>query len=507
MKNLKKTKNMTKAHSMTRKAVIAAVLAATLLTGCGKNRTATVQDMRDLNTVQNYADRTAINANKYKGEISASGNARKSKKMISACHSVDSGNDYDYDNAYSAPATSTVTMENSTNGAMPDYMKEAPDDTSNTVSDTTTTDSSDDTDNSKTAAESTVSAKKSEKKGDTGLVATQLSTKELHSKIIYQGSLDMESDTYTKTKAAIKNLIEKHNGFVQDSQEGDNIYTGDYDSGYVYTDDGETYRKAASSEKKAEKERVLTGKQWYFTAKIPAENFQKFMDDMEKSGGKVVAVNMSSADLTKTYSDNADKLKVLKIEEEHFENMLKKATSTSDMMDIEDRLADVRSNIAELTNKNGDIDYDSAYSSVSILLSETKEVKPVKEEKEIKKDNPGTWLTDSMGGFGKFLATLLEVIIYLFPYALLVTFIVLLVKKIKKHKAEKEEQELQEIKRMAKEAPASMNRRKNNPIPVNSAGTERKIRRQTESKEEKQIKDTDINRSDKKEDKENKDND
>ena len=124
------------------------------------------------------------------------------------------------------------------------------------------------------------------------------SAAELSRKIVYTGSAQIQTRHYDRAKAQMQKLIEDCGGFISDQSESTN-------SGWGYSYDTE------SDFDQSEAERV-----WSLTARIPSGNFGKFFDGADQIDGKVIDKSSSSQDMTRSYSDNQDRLKALRTEQD-----------------------------------------------------------------------------------------------------------------------------------------------------------------------------------------------
>lgn len=233
---------------------------------------------------------------------------------------------------------------------------------------------------------------------------------QIRRKIVYSGDVYLESREYDTTRSQVTALVDQYDGFLESSSEYDN---------------GSEERRQRS---------------WQITVKIPAEHFQEFMNGLNGVTGKVTSQNITSSDMTRTYSDNADRIEALETEQKTLLALLAKADSVDAMIAIQSQLTDVRTELAQLHHANSGIDYDVRYSSVNLSLDEvvTYEASHV---------TFGQRLRDAFGGSGSafvdFLQELVIVLIYLLPYLVLVFVLVLvIVKLIRRHRKNRRKKEL-----------------------------------------------------------------
>lgn len=234
--------------------------------------------------------------------------------------------------------------------------------------------------------------------------STAASAEEIQKKIVYSGDIVLQTKEYDTAKDQMDELISQHGGFVESSSE--------YDNG---------------SETQSERS-------YYVTARIPAADFDDFMNRLGEISGKIISKNITSSDMTRAYSDNADRIKALETEQETLLDLLSRSDSVDDMVAIQAELANVRTELAELNRANNGIDYDVHYSTVSVELDEVASY-------ETTQISFGERITNAFGASGTaflhVLQGLLVAIIFLIPYAVIAAVIILLIRYIRKKKKRK----------------------------------------------------------------------
>lgn len=234
--------------------------------------------------------------------------------------------------------------------------------------------------------------------------STAASAEEIQKKIVYSGDIVLQTKEYDTAKDQMDELISQYGGFVESSSE--------YDNG---------------SETQSERS-------YYVTARIPASDFDDFMNGLGEISGKIISQNITSSDMTRAYSDNADRIKALETEQETLLDLLSRSDSVDDMIAIQAELANVRTELAELNRANNGIDYDVHYSTVSVELDEVVSY-------ETTQISFGERITNAFGASGTaflhVLQGLLVAIIFLIPYAVIAAVIILLIRYIRKKKKRK----------------------------------------------------------------------
>lgn len=81
-------------------------------------------------------------------------------------------------------------------------------------------------------------------------------------------------------------------------------------------------------------------KSYRFTIKIPADNFEKLLETIDKSKLKVISKNISSEDITANYVDTEIRLKNQKEFLQRYQDLLQKTNKISEIIEIEQKIQD-----------------------------------------------------------------------------------------------------------------------------------------------------------------------
>ena len=168
-------------------------------------------------------------------------------------------------------------------------------------------------------------------------------------KIIYSGDASLETKNYKEDLQALEKLIADNKIMITDS------YEEDYDN-YWYS----THNKYVGSYGKI--------KRW--TLRVPVENFDKFVNALDETSAHISSKNVRSNDVTKQYNDNDTKIKALEVQRDRLIELLSQAQNVTEILEIEDRLTQVRYQLESLNNSNTQIDFDVKYSEFSLTLRE-----------------------------------------------------------------------------------------------------------------------------------------
>lgn len=203
-------------------------------------------------------------------------------------------------------------------------------------------------------------------------------------KIITNGNLNVETKEFDKTMDAINKAVADNGGYTQSS----NIRktTG-------YSGEGEL--------------RYAT-----LTVRIPAEKLENFLTVAEQSGN-VISSSFDSDDITTQYYDIKADIEALEAQEDRLLELYKKANTIEDLIQLENRLSNLRNDInkKKMTIKNYDL--LTKYSTVTI---DVEEVEVLTETSKNFFSLTGTAIAESFVNFRDFLMDAFIDLIYVFPF-------------------------------------------------------------------------------------------
>jgi hypothetical protein len=228
-------------------------------------------------------------------------------------------------------------------------------------------------------------------------------------KLVYTGSMEIETLTYEDTVSAVRERITAYNGIV----ESENAY--DYDSGWYSQDGTRTGTRAI-----------------YLQVRIPTENFDAFLNDMEGTG-KVTSRSSNVENITKQYNDESAEIEALEKQETRLLEMMDQAETIDDMIAVETRLTEVQTELNQKKSDMAQMDTDIEYSTVSLSIQE---VLKYSSSTDRSIPNFGEKVKEAFQSVGTtfiwLLQGLLLFILYALPYILVIVLICLLIKVIRK---------------------------------------------------------------------------
>lgn len=235
-------------------------------------------------------------------------------------------------------------------------------------------------------------------------------------KIIYNGSADIETLDFEQTLADIERLVSKAGAYIESSSIHDNDF-------YTTQHGGTTYRSA------------------YYELRIPVEKFDGVMNGLS-SLGNVPYSSVDAENITDQYTDTEARLNSYEAEEARLLELLSKAATVEEILQIESHLSDLRYKIENLTSQIKNWDSRINYSSLTLNVSEVS---------LYTQDTPATMsygkqlstaLISSAKSVWRFLKNLLKFIVAALPVLLVIAVIAVPVffivrRVIRKKKSEK----------------------------------------------------------------------
>lgn len=136
-------------------------------------------------------------------------------------------------------------------------------------------------------------------------------------KLIKRGDISFETDDLSKTKKNISEAVKKYGGYIANENE--------YKSSHRISNS--------------------------ITVRIPSIHFDGFLADISADVTKFDSKNISVNDVTEEFLDVQARLKVKKALEERYSELLKKAKSVKEILEVERELTNVRSSIESMQGR------------------------------------------------------------------------------------------------------------------------------------------------------------
>jgi hypothetical protein len=201
-----------------------------------------------------------------------------------------------------------------------------------------------------------------------------------------------------------------------------------------------------------ENRQVYTGSSYYgdadsrsatLTIRIPAEKLDGFVAHVE-GNSNVTSTSESTEDVTLNYIAIESRMKALQAEETRLLELIDEAANLSELLELEKRLTEVRTELEKVTSQLRVYDNLVDYGTVELSITEVKELTPT--------EKPGFW-TRLGNGFvtamqnmwvfcQEFVIFMISAIPYLLPFAIIAVVIVVIIRasirRMRKKRQEKE---------------------------------------------------------------------
>ncbi len=236
-------------------------------------------------------------------------------------------------------------------------------------------------------------------------------------KIIYSASATVETTDFDDTLEKLEAMIAQYGGFIESSSVSGNNY---YHSSHGY-----------ASSRSAD-----------YRIRIPSRDFASIMNALSTLGN-IPYSNTYTENITSQYYDVQARLNAFRTQEQSLLDMMEKAETVSDLLEIQDQLSDVRYHIESLQSQLTNWDRQVSYSTISLSVEEVQEYTP--EAKLSFVQQLGLALSRGLKSVGEFFRDLLLWLIEALPALILlgviVVLVVLLVRRIRRRVRAKREKQ------------------------------------------------------------------
>ncbi len=179
------------------------------------------------------------------------------------------------------------------------------------------------------------------------------------------------------------------------------------------------------------------------TVRIPADSLESFMGKVSEISN-VVSSQKTVEDITLSYVATESRMKALQTEEARLLELLAQAATMDDLLTVEKRLTEVRTELERVTSSLRVFDNQVNYATVHLNVEEVTEYTDVTKAENVWQ-RIGSGFKKSLKGLGDFFVELFVFLIVASPYlvvAAVIVFVVIMVmrlryrKKVKKNKEE-----------------------------------------------------------------------
>jgi len=172
--------------------------------------------------------------------------------------------------------------------------------------------------------------------GSTGNYKNPDDPKPVEKKIIKEGEISIEAGNPQAARKALTDSLAKLGGYVEEERENKN------------KDIGRKY--------------------YTLSVRIPAQQFERFLNAVSSEADHIESKRIRIKDVTTEYIDVTTRLKNKTLLENRYKVLLQKATKMADILQVENKLSDIRTNIETIQGQLNYLNKQIAYSSLQITL-------------------------------------------------------------------------------------------------------------------------------------------
>ncbi len=214
------------------------------------------------------------------------------------------------------------------------------------------------------------------------------------------------------------------------------IVTSDFDSDLLLTQTAVTDQSGQLSSSNTSQNRSGT-RNAYLTARIPAENLDRFLETLETATGRITQKDVSAENITEQYKDLRGRLDNATVQRDRLRELLDQAENIGDLMQIERSLTEAQSTVESLTGQINHLDQSVSFSTVSISLNEETAAQSVRQTDGGFLNRLKNGMDLSLRAFGEFLQNLCLFLVMALPWAAVLTVLLFMIHLILKTRKEK----------------------------------------------------------------------
>lgn len=175
--------------------------------------------------------------------------------------------------------------------------------------------------------------------------STQTSAPVIDRKIIRNAKLSIELDQPTAARDRISTLVEQRGGFVVST---------------------ESRQNAAGSKSGASSETIT------MKVRVPADKFAETLDEIRRAAvnGRILSEDIKGQDVTEEFIDLEANIRTKRALEQQFLEIMKRATTVREAMDVQSEIAGVRAEIERLEGRRQFLISQTTLSTIDITLGQ-----------------------------------------------------------------------------------------------------------------------------------------
>ena len=206
-------------------------------------------------------------------------------------------------------------------------------------------------------------------------------------KLVYTGSVFLETKDYDKTSAELTDLTRQYKAVTQSTDESS----------------GGSGRRTL-----------------YLVLRVPAEHFDDFLNALRSSSGSVQEISTNVDNITEAYNNNELEIAALNTQHARLLELLETASTLEDIILLEQRLSEVELRLTKLNQYKNHMDADVRYSTITLTLREVQTYSETSFVQRLGNAFSGSWSTflDNTESFIVWLIYALPLIVILVILAL-----------------------------------------------------------------------------------------
>ncbi len=162
--------------------------------------------------------------------------------------------------------------------------------------------------------------------------------------------------------------------------------------------------------------------------RVPKQKVVEFKNSLGEEVGTLMSESTSKSDVTKSYRDNETRLRVLQDKEVRLRELLAKAETVENIIEIENSLSETITQIEIIKSNLQTTDDLVDYSTIYLYITEVKSVSTIETPATTFIERLKNAITGSLSSFTQGLGNLLITFIYALPYLLLLGLVILVIR-------------------------------------------------------------------------------
>lgn len=113
------------------------------------------------------------------------------------------------------------------------------------------------------------------------------------------------------------------------------------------------------------------------TIRVPSQQLNEALEEIKSGAGRVLSENISGQDVTREYTDLSSRLRNLENTEEQLAEIMDEATDTEDVLNVYNRLVQIREEIEIIKGQMKYYEQSAALSAISVDIQANEAVQPL----------------------------------------------------------------------------------------------------------------------------------